>query len=57
MMARTTAPAGRAWPLSEYGRFIADFVSRRGKIILDELDALDEGDEVISTESRVSSTE
>lgn len=45
IMARTTVPAGRAWPLSEYGRFIADFVSRRGKIILEELDALDEGDE------------
>lgn len=45
LTARTTTSAGRPWPLSEYGRFIADFVSRRGKIILDELDAIDDIDE------------
>lgn len=42
LAARTTVAAGRPWPLPEYGRFIADFISRRGKIILDELDADDE---------------
>lgn len=38
---RSTAAVGRPWPLPEYGRFIADFISRRGKILLDELETLD----------------
>jgi predicted metal-dependent phosphoesterase TrpH len=38
---RSTLAAGRPWPLPEYRRFVIDFVSRRGKILLDELETLD----------------
>lgn len=44
LMAGQTSVEGRPWPLREYGNFVADFISRRGKIVLDELD-LPETDE------------
>ncbi len=43
--ARRTVAAGRPWPLPEYGRFIADFISRRGKILWEELDVMDADDD------------
>lgn len=33
-----TVAQGRPWPAREYRKFIADFISRRGKIVLDEFE-------------------
>lgn len=41
ILTQQTSVIGRPWPVREYLRFTSDFISRRGKIILDDIDALD----------------
>lgn len=45
ILAKETRITGRPWPLLEYGRFVADFLSRRGKIVLEEFDTAELDDE------------
>lgn len=51
LAAGTTQAVGRPWPLREYLNFTQDFISRRGKIVLDEIESLDtdDGDETSSS--------